>query len=125
MSRAIQTADLDWQQVDGIDVPISKQFGDVYFPKTMVYSKLAMFLNGNDLSERLSKSHRFEYFVLVKQALAQGSNILTLWQLWQQVRPNNHSHFMPFQLKNFRCLKNGSDSVHSMSGLNSNRSPKN
>lgn len=33
VSRAIQTADLEWQQIDGIDVPVSKQFGDVYFSK--------------------------------------------------------------------------------------------
>ena len=29
----LQTAELDWELVDGIEVPISKQFGDVYFSK--------------------------------------------------------------------------------------------
>jgi tRNA 5-methylaminomethyl-2-thiouridine biosynthesis bifunctional protein len=38
----LQTAELDWELVDGIEVPISKQFGDVYFLKITVYSKHAM-----------------------------------------------------------------------------------
>ena len=33
LSNAIQTADLDWQRIDGINVPVSKQFGDIYFSK--------------------------------------------------------------------------------------------
>lgn len=32
-SNRIQTAELDWESIDGIEVPISKQFGDVYFSK--------------------------------------------------------------------------------------------
>ena len=30
-SSKLQTAELDWEIVDGIEIPISKQFGDVYF----------------------------------------------------------------------------------------------
>jgi tRNA 5-methylaminomethyl-2-thiouridine biosynthesis bifunctional protein len=30
-SSGIETAELDWESVDGIDIPISRQFGDVYF----------------------------------------------------------------------------------------------
>ncbi|MGL5402746.1 MAG: hypothetical protein ACRC9I_02940, partial [Acinetobacter sp.] len=32
-SSKLQTAELDWEIVDGIEIPISKQFGDVYFSK--------------------------------------------------------------------------------------------
>ena len=33
MSYPIQTAALDWQLIDNIEVPVSRQFGDVYFSK--------------------------------------------------------------------------------------------
>ena len=54
MFSAIETAELDWQQVDGIDVPISKQFGDVYFSKDNgLLETRHVFLNGNDLPSPL------------------------------------------------------------------------
>ena len=61
VSRAIQTADLEWQQIDGINVPVSKQFGDVYFSKDNgLLETRHVFLNGNDLPERLSNLQPFE-----------------------------------------------------------------
>ncbi|MEG0487671.1 MAG: tRNA (5-methylaminomethyl-2-thiouridine)(34)-methyltransferase MnmD, partial [Acinetobacter sp.] len=107
MSKAIQTADLDWQSIDGIEVPISKQFGDVYFSKDNgLLETRHVFLNGNDLSTRLANLQDFEYFSVGETGFGTGLNILALWQLWQQVRPNNHSHLHAISVEKFPLNKN-------------------
>ncbi|MGO1159467.1 FAD-dependent 5-carboxymethylaminomethyl-2-thiouridine(34) oxidoreductase MnmC [Acinetobacter lwoffii] len=106
MSHAIQTADLDWQLVDGIDVPVSKQFGDVYFSKDNgLLETRHVFLNGNDLSTRLADLKPFEYFCVGETGFGTGLNILALWQLWQQVRPDNHSHLHTISVEKFPLSK--------------------
>ncbi|MCO8095198.1 FAD-dependent 5-carboxymethylaminomethyl-2-thiouridine(34) oxidoreductase MnmC [Acinetobacter lwoffii] len=106
MSHAIQTADLDWQLVDGIDVPVSKQFGDVYFSKDNgLLEARHVFLNGNDLSTRLADLKPFEYFCVGETGFGTGLNILALWQLWQQVRPDNHSHLHAISVEKFPLSK--------------------
>ncbi|MFC3903632.1 tRNA 5-methylaminomethyl-2-thiouridine biosynthesis bifunctional protein [Acinetobacter marinus] len=93
----ISCAELDWQQVDGVDIPVSKQFGDVYFSKANgLLETRHVFLNGNDLSERLAQLADGEQFVVGETGLGTGLNFLALWQLWQNVRPNNNSrlHFI-------------------------------
>lgn len=106
VSRAIQTADLEWQQIDGIDVPVSKQFGDVYFSKDNgLLETRHVFLNGNDLPERLSNLQPFEYFSVGETGFGTGLNILALCQLWQQVRPNNHSHLHAISVEKFPLSK--------------------
>lgn len=89
----IQTADLDWQHIDGVDIPVSKQFGDVYFSKANgLLETRHVFLNGNDLATRLAHLQDHDYFVVGEIGFGTGLNFLALWQLWQQVRPDNHSH---------------------------------
>ncbi|KGT48421.1 FAD-dependent 5-carboxymethylaminomethyl-2-thiouridine(34) oxidoreductase MnmC [Acinetobacter sp. HR7] len=106
MSHAIQTADLDWQLVDGIDVPVSKQFGDVYFSKDNgLLETRHVFLNGNDLSTRLAELKPFEYFCVGETGFGTGLNILALWQLWQQVRPDNHSRLHAISVEKFPLSK--------------------
>lgn len=106
MSHAIQTADLDWQLVDGIDVPVSKQFGDVYFSKDNgLLETRHVFLNGNDLSTRLADLKPFEYFCVGETGFGTGLNILALWQLWQQVRQDNHSHLHAISVEKFPLSK--------------------
>jgi tRNA 5-methylaminomethyl-2-thiouridine biosynthesis bifunctional protein len=106
LSHAIQTADLDWQLVDGIDVPVSKQFGDVYFSKDNgLLETRHVFLNGNDLSMRLADLKPFEYFCVGETGFGTGLNILALWQLWQQVRPDNHSHLHAISVEKFPLSK--------------------
>ncbi|MCU4378930.1 FAD-dependent 5-carboxymethylaminomethyl-2-thiouridine(34) oxidoreductase MnmC [Acinetobacter haemolyticus] len=101
-SSKIQTAELDWEMVDGIDLPISKQFGDVYFSKDNgLLETRHVFLNGNDLSERLSQLNDYQYFCVGETGFGTGLNILTLWQLWQQIRPNNHSHLHIISVEKF------------------------
>ncbi|CAB1218025.1 FAD-dependent 5-carboxymethylaminomethyl-2-thiouridine(34) oxidoreductase MnmC [Acinetobacter bouvetii] len=106
MSSRIHTADLDWQLVDGIDVPVSKQFGDVYFSKDNgLLETRHVFLNGNDLSTRLANLNDFEYFCVGETGFGTGLNILALWQLWQQVRPDNHSHLHAISVEKFPLSK--------------------
>ena len=106
MSSAIQTADLDWQMIDGIDIPVSKQFGDVYFSKDNgLLETRHVFLQGNDLDIRLAALHDFEYFSVGETGFGTGLNILALWQLWQQVRPDNHSHLHAISVEKFPLSK--------------------
>ncbi|NNP70737.1 FAD-dependent 5-carboxymethylaminomethyl-2-thiouridine(34) oxidoreductase MnmC [Acinetobacter sp. Ac_5812] len=105
-SAKLQTAELDWELVDGIEVPISKQFGDVYFSKDNgLLETRHVFLNGNDLTERLSELKDFQYFCVGETGFGTGLNILTLWQLWQQVRPDNNSHLHAISVEKFPLSK--------------------
>lgn len=106
MSDAIQTADLDWQTVDGIDIPVSRQFGDVYFSKDNgLLETRHVFLNGNDLPERLAQLQDFEYFSVGETGFGTGLNILALWQLWRQVRPDNRSRLHAVSVEKFPLSK--------------------
>ena len=106
MSQAIQTADLDWRMIDGIDVPISKQFGDAYFSRDNgLLETRHVFLNGNDLPERLAQLQDFESFHVGETGFGTGLNILALWQLWQKVRPQNHSRLHVVSVEKFPLSK--------------------
>ena len=106
MSSAIQTADLDWQCIDGIDVPVSKQFGQAYFSSNHALLETRhVFLNGNDLSTRLAKLTDFEYFCIAETGFGTGLNALALWQMWQQLRPNNHSHLHLISVEKYPLTK--------------------
>ena len=105
-SSKLQTAELDWEIVDGIEIPISKQFGDVYFSKDNgLLETRHVFLNGNDLTERLSQLHDYQYFCVGETGFGTGLNILTLWKLWQQVRLDNHSHLHVVSVEKFPLNK--------------------
>lgn len=106
MSNSIQTADLDWHRIDGIDIPFSKQFGDVYFSRDNGLNETRhVFLNGNDLTERLAQLQDFEYFCVGETGFGTGLNILALWQLWQQVRPDNQSRLHVVSVEKFPLSK--------------------
>ncbi|OTG67041.1 FAD-dependent cmnm(5)s(2)U34 oxidoreductase [Acinetobacter sp. ANC 4470] len=106
MSSAIQTADLDWQSIDGMDVPVSKQFGNVYFSSAHALLEARhVFLNGNDLSTRLTKLADFEYFCIGETGFGAGLNTLALWQMWRQLRPNNHSHLHLISVEKYPLTK--------------------
>lgn len=51
-----------------------------------------IFLNGNDLTTRLAQLNDDQYFYVGDTEFGIGLNILALLQLWQNVRPKNHSH---------------------------------
>ncbi|MCF9033867.1 FAD-dependent 5-carboxymethylaminomethyl-2-thiouridine(34) oxidoreductase MnmC [Acinetobacter nectaris] len=106
MFGKIQTAELTWQQVDGIDIPVSTQFGDVYFSKDNgLLETRHVFLNGNDLSTKLSKLKSYEYFCVGETGFGTGLNILALWQLWQDVQPQNQSHLHVVTVEKFPLSK--------------------
>lgn len=106
LSHAIVTADLDWHMVDGIEIPVSKQFGDVYFSKDNgLLETRHVFLNGNDLTERLALLEPHAYFCVGETGFGTGLNILALWQLWQQVRPDNSSHLHVISVEKFPLSK--------------------
>lgn len=93
-ASTIQTAKLHWQLDDnGVTVPRSSEFGDVYFSKTdgLAESRY-VFIDGNDLTTRLANLKNFERFVIGEIGFGTGLNILAIWQLWQQIRSDNHSH---------------------------------
>ncbi|MFT4021185.1 MAG: FAD-dependent 5-carboxymethylaminomethyl-2-thiouridine(34) oxidoreductase MnmC [Acinetobacter sp.] len=113
MFGQIQHADLDWQHIDGIDVPISKQFGDVYFSKDNgLLETRHVFLEGNNLSTRLAQLQDYEYFSVGETGFGTGLNILALWQLWQNVRPDNHSHLHAISVEKFPLTK--ADLTHAL-----------
>ena len=106
MSTVIHTANLDWQCIDGIEIPVSKAFGDVYFSKDNgLLETRHVFINGNDLPDRLASLADFEYFIVGETGFGTGLNILALWQLWQQVRPQNHSHLHAISVEKFPLKK--------------------
>ena len=106
MSSAIQTADLDWQCVDGIDIPVSKQFGDIYFSRDNgLLEARHVFLNGNNLATRLAKLQDFQYFCVGETGFGTALNALALWQMWQQLRPNNQSHLHLISVEKFPLAK--------------------
>ncbi|MPW43843.1 FAD-dependent 5-carboxymethylaminomethyl-2-thiouridine(34) oxidoreductase MnmC [Acinetobacter guerrae] len=106
ISSGIETAELDWESIDGIDIPISRQFGDVYFSKANgLLETRHVFLNGNDLNTRLNQLQPFQYFCVGETGFGTGLNILTLWQQWQQVRSDNQSHLHAISVEKYPLSK--------------------
>lgn len=102
----ITPAELDWTTQDGIEVPISKVFGDVYFSrKNGLAESRHVFLQANDLTQRLSHLQAHQYFCVGELGFGTGLNILTLWQLWQHCRPNNQSHLHVVTFEKFPLTK--------------------
>ena len=106
-ASTIQTAKLHWQLDDnGVTVPRSSDFGDVYFSRTdgLAESRY-VFIDGNDLATRLANLKNFERFVIGEIGFGTGLNILAIWQLWQQIRPDNHSHLHIITTEKFPLRK--------------------
>ncbi|GAB3053779.1 FAD-dependent 5-carboxymethylaminomethyl-2-thiouridine(34) oxidoreductase MnmC [Acinetobacter apis] len=106
MFGRIETAELTWQHIDGIDIPVSTQFGDVYFSKDNgLLETRHVFLAGNDLDTRLSQLTSHDYFTVAETGFGTGLNILALWQLWQRVRPDNQSHLHAMSVEKYPLTK--------------------
>lgn len=93
MNQAITPANITWQQDNsGRDIPISQDFGDVYFSRENGLAETQhTFLAGNRLAERLSQLKSHEVFTIGELGFGTGLNVLAVWQLWQKVKPCNHS----------------------------------
>ena len=106
-ASTIRPAKLHWQLDDnGVTVPRSSEFGDVYFSKTDGLAESRhVFIDGNDLTNRLANLGNFERFVIGEIGFGTGLNILAIWQLWQQIRPDNHSHLHIITTEKFPLSK--------------------
>ncbi len=102
LSHVIEYANLDWCTVENVEIPVSKQCGDVYFSRANGLAEAQhVFLQGNNLPERLSRLHSHQYFCVGETGFGTGLSILALWQCWQQYRPNNHSHLHVLSVEKF------------------------
>ncbi len=89
----IETADIDWQQ----GLPVSRQFGDVYFSREDGLSETNhVFVDNNQLRERFSNLSASEHFVVAETGFGTGLNFLVCWQAWEQAKPDRTSclHFI-------------------------------
>lgn len=101
-TKPISNAQLDWLLEDGVEIPVARQFGDVYFSRTNGLAEAQyVFLQGNDLTERLSTLQSHQYFCVGETGFGTGLTILALWQLWQQCRPDNHSRLHVVSVEKF------------------------
>lgn len=92
-TTTIAPAQIDWQTDDGgHSVPISAQFGDVYFSRADGLAESQyVFLDHNQLAQRWAALADYGCFVVGEIGFGTGLNVLAAWQLWQQTRPDNHS----------------------------------
>lgn len=107
VSTSLQTARINWQTDDnGTTIPTSSDFGDVYFSKTdgLAESRY-VFINGNDLPNRLANLGDYQRFVVGEIGFGTGLNVLALCQLWQSIKPNNHSHLHIITTEKFPLTK--------------------
>lgn len=101
-SLAIANADLNWVEMDGVAIPMSKQFGDVYFSRANGLAETKhVYINGNNLAERLPALQPYQYFCVGETGFGTGLNVLALWQLWRECRPDNHSRLHVISTEKF------------------------
>ncbi len=101
---AIQAAALTWQTDDnGVTVPTSSEFGDVYFSKVdgLAESRY-VFLDGNGLPQRLSKLQPFERFVIGEIGFGTGLNVLATGNFGNKYDPIIAAICILLPPKNFR-----------------------
>ncbi|WP_201527435.1 tRNA (5-methylaminomethyl-2-thiouridine)(34)-methyltransferase MnmD [Psychrobacter frigidicola] len=87
----IKPTKIDWQSDDtGNQVPVSGEFGDVYFSHADGLAESRhVFLNYNQLPERLANLAPQQCFTVAELGFGTGLNLLALWQLWRQLRTAN------------------------------------
>ena len=106
MFQRIENADLEWKCIDGIEIPYAKKFGDIYFSQDNgLLETHHVFINANDLETRLAELKNYAYFHVGETGFGTGLNILTLWQVWQRVRPANHSRLHVTTVEKFPLSK--------------------
>jgi tRNA 5-methylaminomethyl-2-thiouridine biosynthesis bifunctional protein len=97
MTEQIQvtTADIEWRE-NG--VPVSTQFGDVYFSSTNgLEESRYVFLQHNQLTQRW-KNLSNNTFNIIETGFGTGLNFLAAWQLWQQSASTNcQLHFISIE----------------------------
>lgn len=86
---------IEWQD----DVPVSKQFGDIYYSKKdgLAESRY-VFLQHNRLAQRWDDLSQGQ-FTIAESGFGTGLNFLAAWQQWRQHASNQcHLHFISFEM---------------------------
>jgi len=99
-ANVITPANITWQTDDsGNRVPISGEFGDVYFSHAdgLAESRY-VFIEGNQLAERLANLRANQCFTIAELGFGTGLNLLAVWQLWQQLR-STHTNLATARLQ--------------------------
>lgn len=93
-TASIIPAKIDWQTDDaGHTVPVSRQFGDVYFSKADGLAEAHhVFIGHNHLPQRFanlyvsSHEQQQKIFVIAELGFGTGLNFFATWLLWRQIR---------------------------------------
>ncbi len=87
-ANVIIPAKIEWQIDDtGNQVPVSGEFGDVYFSHADGLAESRhVFLDGNQLTERLANLLPEQCFTIAELGFGTALNVLAVWQLWRQLR---------------------------------------
>jgi tRNA 5-methylaminomethyl-2-thiouridine biosynthesis bifunctional protein len=90
-----KTANIEWRD-NG--VPVSTEFGDVYFSSTNgLEESRYVFLQHNQLAQRW-QSLSSNTFNIIETGFGTGLNFLAAWELWQQNAPaNSQLHFISIE----------------------------
>ncbi|MGO2278556.1 MULTISPECIES: tRNA (5-methylaminomethyl-2-thiouridine)(34)-methyltransferase MnmD [unclassified Psychrobacter] len=89
--NVITPTKIDWQSDDtGNMVPVSGEFGDVYFSHANGLAETRhVFIEHNQLPERLAQLAPKQCFTIAELGFGTGLNLLATWQLWRQLRETN------------------------------------
>ena len=109
-SVKINSAKITWQTDEhGLRIPISSDFGDVYFSKSNGLAESRyVFIDGNDLATRLQNLSDYQTFVIGEVGFGTGLNVLAIWQLWHNIiakSPHNHTRLHIITTEKFPLCK--------------------
>lgn len=104
MQNPIQPAQIQWREDDnGNTVPVSKNFGDVYFSLVdgLTESRY-VFIEHNQLPQRFANLKDYQTFSIAELGFGTGLNFFATWQLWHQLKNqakahHTHLHFISFE----------------------------
>ena len=87
-SNIIQPTTIAWQTDDtGNQVPVSGEFGDVYFSHADGLAEARhVFIAHNQLPQRLANLAPRQCFSIAELGFGTGLNLLATWELWRQLR---------------------------------------
>ena len=90
MTNTLRVADITWQTDHlGNTVPVSHAFDDVYFSHSGgIHESHYVFIEGNDLADRLAKLGDRQTFVVAETGFGTGLNFLALCKFWATLKQN-------------------------------------
>ncbi len=104
MQNPIQPAQIQWRKDDnGNTVPVSKNFGDVYFSIVDGLNESRyVFIEHNQLPQRFANLKDYQTFCIAELGFGTGLNFFATWQLWNKIKKeakahHTHLHFISFE----------------------------